>query len=430
MSSSAPPPDLRPRWVSAAPEDPHISRGLLDQLIETGLLEKALVMPDSIYTVVTRFTFRQDARLFRTVVLRDGTELRDGAWSPIFRDRTAEIRNHEGDHERRIELAREALECHLSLVSRLAQDLQVGRASFVSKNQVKMLLMSIGFVLVVGALIYREELRSLLAVPDVAVVMPQEQAAGEPVAAPVIDDSESGIDSNAIGVGEQPAENVVEPAKRAGSMSERFEKPSASVPSSRAFKAPEEKRQTPNIAKEELPVSKNSNLVVPPEDGGIESRIEADRSEKEHASTPIGGIMSATHYQTFLEHGNSVYDGEKILFSEFPDSLRGHLCVTSGRSAGNQDGDFVFELLVPATLWIAHDRRIKKKPDWLDSFTPSGNVMTAHVVDEGDSIVYDLFYKRFSRGSVILGPNTLKNSFNFFREISSKRKVMYLVCVE
>lgn len=88
-----------------------------------------------------------------------------------------------------------------------------------------------------------------------------------------------------------------------------------------------------------------------------------------------------------------------------PENLAGHTFIqprNDDQDVGSTGAEFLsFRITESADIFIAHDQRIRKKPDWLTSFSATG--LTIETADAN----YDLFVKTFPAGRVILGGNTL-----------------------
>ena len=59
-----------------------------------------------------------------------------------------------------------------------------------------------------------------------------------------------------------------------------------------------------------------------------------------------------------------------------------------------------------AEVFVAHDLRIRDKPEWLEPFDNTGLVVTADADDdERKARIYQVFVRDFPAGVVELGPN-------------------------
>lgn len=105
-----------------------------------------------------------------------------------------------------------------------------------------------------------------------------------------------------------------------------------------------------------------------------------------------------------LQPGRRTYANREYTWTRLPDDFSGHTFLqprNSDSDAGSTGQEFLsFTITEPADVYIAHDRRIDPKPNWLAEFRPSG--MAAATRDT----TYDLFVKTFPAGRVTLGGNT------------------------
>lgn len=109
-----------------------------------------------------------------------------------------------------------------------------------------------------------------------------------------------------------------------------------------------------------------------------------------------------------MQLGRPLYSNRNYVWLEIPDGFRGHTMIQSRNSDSDVDstGDrfLSFTLDEDAEVYIAHDRRIQEKPDWLNRF-----VATEFSARSRDT-TYDLFVRRFPAGAVTLGGNTRDGS--------------------
>lgn len=103
-----------------------------------------------------------------------------------------------------------------------------------------------------------------------------------------------------------------------------------------------------------------------------------------------------------MRKGEPYYTDRDYRIREFPDFLAGaSMILTSNNDDGSSGGDFLsFESPLDVSVYVAHDERVKIKPNWLGEFGDSDSVM---VSDDG---TYRLFVKDFPAGNVVLGGNT------------------------
>ncbi|MEX2587456.1 MAG: PVC-type heme-binding CxxCH protein [Actinomycetota bacterium] len=116
---------------------------------------------------------------------------------------------------------------------------------------------------------------------------------------------------------------------------------------------------------------------------------------------------SGSHYRAAragLRVGKRVYTNRPYTWTDVPDELTAATTIQTANDdadVGSRGERFLtFELAEEADVYIAHDRRINAKPDWLSGFEK-----TEHVA-RSDDTAYDLYRKRFDAGKVVLGGNT------------------------
>ena len=71
---------------------------------------------------------------------------------------------------------------------------------------------------------------------------------------------------------------------------------------------------------------------------------------------------------------------------------------------GNRTYKVTFNLSEAATVYVAHDKRMSKKPLWLSVFKRTGERIEVDRPRKSDR-TFDVFSKKFQPGVVVLGPN-------------------------
>ena len=115
---------------------------------------------------------------------------------------------------------------------------------------------------------------------------------------------------------------------------------------------------------------------------------------------------SGNVYQTSLfKRGEQAYVNRAYTWNVVVDELVGQTMIQTNNDdadVGSRDDRFLtFTLLEDAIVYVAHDRRIKRKPDWLGAFTETEWTLATSDTE------YRPYKKTFSAGSVTLGGNTV-----------------------
>lgn len=108
-----------------------------------------------------------------------------------------------------------------------------------------------------------------------------------------------------------------------------------------------------------------------------------------------------------LRTGANVYTDRKYTFKQIPSSLEGSTLIqTPNQDAGSRGAQFLeFETVVPITVYVAHDTRVSRKPDWLLQNGSRGFEKTDLRLTTSDA-VFELFRQDFAPGRIVLGGNT------------------------
>jgi hypothetical protein len=105
-------------------------------------------------------------------------------------------------------------------------------------------------------------------------------------------------------------------------------------------------------------------------------------------------------------------------------------CIRPANDDRAQEILVSFNLRQNARIYIAHDQRLRKKPDWLQPYSKLSQSLAVTEAG-GERVVYDLFVREVGAGPVVLGHNTEWNAVTrAFRGRFPKSVKMYLVCAE
>ncbi len=452
--------DLPLVFQPASPVDSPDARpkGLLDQLLEEGTIHREFVMPGTVFEVRTtaRFDPGQPC-FFRCAVLHDGDELSQPPWAPIFRNLTEAMTGAGKGPGARPALARQALECHLSLCHRVERQLEEkgalsarGRAG-VAQSGLKTPVSPAYAVAVLivagaaGAWYGFERWQVRLPGPVVA------QTAERPLPAPtrgVMPAEIQATDDALVAANPLPGTDPAgesapgRPASRlTGIATAPSQKPFGS-PRQPAAAPPPPRRAAPRVA-EAPPRVAPPPVAPPPVAQPAPPRVATAPSDPPPRSAPapraghirvpdlITEIVAGDHQLLRLEAGAQVYRDASIRISEIPRTYRGLPCVTTASRQGDTEQGILLQLKRPARVYVAHDRRVKKKPQWLASFRATGDTLRALEVDRGRTVEFAIFHRDVAAGAVALGSNTrAKMLTRKVREFVPRKSLsMYLVCV-
>ena len=108
-----------------------------------------------------------------------------------------------------------------------------------------------------------------------------------------------------------------------------------------------------------------------------------------------------------LEKGRLAYTDRSYKFLEVPPSLNGAVVVQTANEDEASTGEEFLEMVtvLPGLLYVGHDTRIAKVPQWLAENSKSGFAKTNLVVRTNDA-TFSLYRRQFSAGSIVIGGNT------------------------
>ena len=120
--------------------------------------------------------------------------------------------------------------------------------------------------------------------------------------------------------------------------------------------------------------------------------------------------------------GQPVYSDRSFTYQRVPQAFHELTSLLTANDDKRTRALLTFSLGHAAQVFVAHDPRIKRKPDWLSAFRHTGQALTVNEGGEDQNeTVYEVFVKDFPSGSVRLGPNVGLRA--------KKRVSMYLVFV-
>lgn len=374
--------------------------------------------------VETRIRISRPPWTHRTAVLRDGTEFQKEPLAPVEEQQDASGLDA-GDLQRaRESFARKALALHEDFCRQVQEDLAAPGGGVLTGRGVEIRLpasrkglvvpglITIVLALVgVGAyLLWRQEptepQRAQVSPPAQPERVEKVETAGEPTVAP-----------------SQSADEVKEPEGATKSLpgSDRLVQPGP---------IPVEK---PSVRSR--PTGKKAPVQVLQAD----EEASQDGSRKEETipapePSAIGEIDPARYEAGRLRSGEMVYVDTDATFAEIPQAYEGLRCIRTADEDRTVERSFSFELRQDARVYVLHDRRIGKrgKPDWLKSFSATGEHVTMNG-PLGSGVVYlDVFVGDRPAGRVVLGPNTQWSALTKVvrNNVAPKDLSMYAVCVD
>ena len=134
----------------------------------------------------------------------------------------------------------------------------------------------------------------------------------------------------------------------------------------------------------------------------------SDTATASEGSTPVSPLASNIQAESerryasgLLQRGKRSYTDRAFAFTRVPESLDGaEIIRTSNEDVGSRGQSFLtFDLGLASTVLVAHDVRIKQRPEWLQGFSDSDLTVAT-----GDT-QFRLWSKDFLPGQVTLGGN-------------------------
>ncbi len=124
-----------------------------------------------------------------------------------------------------------------------------------------------------------------------------------------------------------------------------------------------------------------------------------------------------------LAPGQPVYADRPFTYESVPEAYLDLPCLLTKNDFKDIKTSFELELSRESDIFVAHDERLKHKPDWLKEFRNTGDRLTVlEIGDKPKTVGYEIFVKSFPSGRVTLGENKP-------RQARKKRVSMYVVFV-
>lgn len=446
-------------------------RGLLDELIETGLVSRDFVVARHTYRVATRMYADERTGFFRSVVTCDGAELAQAPWKPIFRDVLAETGLEPEPSERRKALGKLALEAHLGLCHRVGQSLErhgklASETSTFERIRTWPYTMPVA-VGVSGLVVWlvlgmgeppRQENNAEeepgIAQPDETATTPEPKRSDERVwsllswlfgsrskqaeaerllreqrslsekTKRLAKDGQTLIDQEpSVGQLQAAARDALDRAQ-AYPLARPSSQEGAAVKKSAPSSSPEAKTVKP----------KTSEADAGDDEGSPEKDSTTERGGRRGRGDgwPVDQNSLSSDYSIFdLAASALVYGEDSVSLREVPASYAGFRCVTTLDSEGETDQGITFDLLRAATVLIGFDRNVKRAPAWIADFQKTGATIGAiDTTKQGETIQYEVFEKKFEAGRVSLGAKSAAGKLKQgLLGLTGTGKRMYFVCV-
>jgi len=114
-----------------------------------------------------------------------------------------------------------------------------------------------------------------------------------------------------------------------------------------------------------------------------------------------------------LDEGELVYTDRSYTFSGVPAAYEQQTYIKTENDDKTSTGSsfLTFEINMASTVYVAHDDRITTKPDWMNSFTDTGDALTTGSDD------FSLYAKDFAAGTVTLGGNYGTGSHSMYNVV-------------
>jgi len=139
--------------------------------------------------------------------------------------------------------------------------------------------------------------------------------------------------------------------------------------------------------------------------GGAGARDTATATEGVTPVSPLASNIKAESNRRYasglLQRGKPSYTDRAYAFTRVPESLAGAEIIRTSNADDGSRGQtlLTFDLALASTVFVAHDVRIKQRPEWLQSFADSDLTVAT-----GDT-QFRLWSKDFPAGKVTLGGN-------------------------
>ena len=412
----------------------------IDELLESRFVARDFEVEGGTVRVETRIRLSHNPWSVSSVVLENGVEVRDGPFAPLHDEVDTNSFDPDAFEDLRRELASRVFEIHNSRCRNVERALSGKPTSTGGRS--KTLGVTLVLILLLGSL----------------------AGAGyylwsrKPFRAATLDEVEGFVESQpSEHEGSEQSEAASDPADTEPALSPpafrpdppSFEGPAAPddepsrLPQQSREKAAEPRRppspgatRRPAQAPQPLPPAQDETLEVAPVETPPEplTAVQASASELEPRVSTLITQLRPPHYRLgSLSPGAFAFSDHDAVFTSVPQSQLNLPCIRpSIKDRAAEDVHVTFLLGSAARVFVGHDSRIRKKPEWLASFTPAGHSWeVAGVGPAEETTAYEVFVRSFSAGTVRLGPNIQWTGLTRrWRDTFPKELAMYLICVE
>ena len=409
-------------FPSDLPEDPALdATGLgmaadpVEAFLEAREIGQDFQVPGGVIRVETRIKVSRSPWSVRSVVLENSVEIQEGPFAPIREELDASKADPEALDDLRISFAQQALDGHYARcrqVERTLAKAQRGgkqKAETGGKSSTKGILIAVvavGVIALVGGTAY-------LLGPGKKLFSGMQSGKGKPApAAPVPPQTTPAAAEPTPAPGPQPAPLVIPAPQAPVQANEPTLTPVLPAPRP-AAPAP---RPAPRQSTRPAPATPREPVV---------------RAAPTPPARDLIRIAEPTRYTLGkLKTGEPAYIDDGASFAEVPSSLQNVRCIRPANDDRAQNLLLSFNVRQNARIYVAHDRRIRKKPDWLQPFSRTSQAIAVTEAG-GKRVAYDVFVRDVAAGPVVLGSNTQWTGLTRkLRDRFPKDIKMYLVCVE
>jgi hypothetical protein len=407
-------------FLSELPEDPargapslHAASDPVEAFLESREIGTDFQVPGGVIRVETRIKVSRSPWSVRSVVLENGAEIQGGPFAPVREEHDPSMAEPETLDDMRLSFAKQALEGHQARCRQVERALS-GKAPKGEKREAEIGGGKSGGK---GALIAAAVLFTVLVLgggaayllgPGKKLLSGWNDRKGTQPAAPA-----APIETSTTPVAATTPEPTPTPASSPAMIT---------LPQS--------------VQALSAPAAKPSNRSAPKPASSISTRPRPTAPDTARASVPsprdLIRIVEPSGYALgTLKAGGRAYVDDSASFAEIPAALRNLRCIRTANEDRTEEKIVVsFNVRQDGQIYIAHDRRLRKKPDWLKPFSRTAQPLAVTEAD-GERVLYDVFVRDVAAGSVILGSNTQWNAITRkLRGAFPKDIKMYFVCVQ
>lgn len=211
------------------------------------------------------------------------------------------------------------------------------------------------------------------------------------------------------------------------------EPPARPLETSPGSSAPPRRAASKPAGRREAATAPASPALAPATATTEEQRTTADTGTGAAPSAPLIRELQPSRYRLeTLQPGQAAYIDHGARLAGVPNARVGCSSIQPAFADRDQRISITFVLARPARVYVAHDQRLRKKPDWLRNFARTGETWQLSGVDDTGAMAnFDVFARDYPAGLVDLGANTnWSPTTRILRDVIPKNVGMYLVCVD